>query len=272
VQATPTSLNSVSWTVTFTNAVSGVAAGNFSLVNGGLGGAPAITSVAAVGGAPATSWTVTASTGSGTGTLGLNMANGTSVSATIVNLPFTGQVYTIVLVPPTVVTLAATSIGPTNATLNASVNPNGLAAAAWFQFGLTTNYGSFSATNSLAATNVAILTNAIVNSLSPGTLYHFRAVATNSAGTTNGSDLTFTTVAIPPPLLNNLAVTNGQFRFAFTNTAGQTFTVIAATTAMLPVTNWTLLGPATESPPGQFQFTDPQTTNYLERFYRVRWP
>ena len=100
LQTTPTNLSSVSWTVTFTNAVSGVAAGNFSLVNGGLGGVPGITSVPAVGGAPATSWTVTASTGSGTGTLGLNMVNGTSVSASIVNVPFTGQVYTIDLVAP----------------------------------------------------------------------------------------------------------------------------------------------------------------------------
>jgi len=100
VQTTPTNLSSVSWTVTFTNAVSGVASGNFSLVNVGLGGSPAITSVIAVGGAPATSWTVTASIGSGTGTLGLNMANGTAVSASIVNLPFTGQVYTLDLVAP----------------------------------------------------------------------------------------------------------------------------------------------------------------------------
>ena len=100
VQATPTKLSSVQWTVTFTNAVSGVVAANFSLVNGGLGGSPGITSVMAVGGAPASSWIVTAGTGSGTGTLGLNMVNGTGVSAVIVNLPFTGQVYAIDLVPP----------------------------------------------------------------------------------------------------------------------------------------------------------------------------
>ena len=99
VQATPTNLNSVSWTVTFTNAVSGVAAGNFSLANGGLGGTPGITSVVAVGGVPAASWTVTASTGSGTGTLGLSMVNATGV-ATILNLPFAGQAYTIDLVAP----------------------------------------------------------------------------------------------------------------------------------------------------------------------------
>ena len=99
VQISPTNLASVQWAVTFTNPVTGVAAGNFSLVNGGLGGSPGITGVTAVGGTPATSWTLTSSTGTGAGTLGLNMINGTGV-ASIVNLPFTGQVYTIDLVPP----------------------------------------------------------------------------------------------------------------------------------------------------------------------------
>ena len=32
------------------------------------------------------------------------------------------------------------------------------------------------------------------------------------------------------------------------------------------------LGPITDSPPGQFQFTDPQATNTSRRFYRVRSP
>jgi hypothetical protein len=116
-QTTPTNLVSVQWTVTFTNPVGGVVAGNFSLVNSGLGGAPAITSVVAIGGAPATSWTVTASTGSGTGTLGLNMVNGTGV-ASIVNLPFTGQVYTIDLVPPD----TSITAQPANPTNNTSAN------------------------------------------------------------------------------------------------------------------------------------------------------
>ena len=127
--ASPTNLASVQWTVTFSNAVSGVASGNFSLVNGGLGGSPAISSVTAVGGAPATAWTVTASTGSGTGTLGLNMANGTGVSASILNLPFTGQVYSIDFVAPTVtcstnVIVTANGYCPTNVSYTVSISDN----------------------------------------------------------------------------------------------------------------------------------------------------
>lgn len=89
--ANPTTAASVSWTVTFNASVAGVTSGNFALVNGGLGGTPAITSVAGAG----TTWTVTASTGTGSGTLGLNMVNSTGVTPAINYLPFTGQVYSV---------------------------------------------------------------------------------------------------------------------------------------------------------------------------------
>ncbi|MBC8096167.1 MAG: hypothetical protein H7Y43_10170 [Akkermansiaceae bacterium] len=179
---------------------------------------------------------------------------------------------TLVDVPPTVLTLAATGIGPIWATLNGSANPNGLATDFWFQFGTTTNYGGVIASNS-AGTGVAVQNIASpAIGLSPGTLYHFRAVATNAAGLIVGEDFTFTTIAIPPPQLINPIATNGQFQFAFTNIASQPFTVLATTNLALPISNWTVLGLATEGPPGQFQFTDPQATNNPKRFYRVRWP
>lgn len=90
--ANPTVAASVDWTVTFTQSVTGVSTSNFTLVNGGLGGAPAITLVSGSG----TTWTVTASTGTGTGTLGLNMTNVTGISpAVITPMPFTGQVYSV---------------------------------------------------------------------------------------------------------------------------------------------------------------------------------
>ncbi|HJR78720.1 MAG TPA: Ig-like domain-containing protein [Anaerolineales bacterium] len=111
--SSPTNAASVSWTVTFADAVSGLASSNFALVNGGLGGTPAITAVTPVGSAPATQWTVTASTGTGDGTLGLNMVNDTSFSHDVTNLPFTGQAYTLDLTPPTV-TMSSAAPNPTN--------------------------------------------------------------------------------------------------------------------------------------------------------------
>jgi len=99
---------------------------------------------------------------------------------------------------PTAVTLAASGITPNSATLNGTVNPNGAIAAAYFQYGLTTNYDNYSATNTLLATNIALSVSNIVGSLSPGTIYHFQLVASNSAGISLGSDLTFTTQPAPP--------------------------------------------------------------------------
>jgi hypothetical protein len=59
---------------------------------------------------------------------------------------------------------------------------------------------------------------------------------------------------------------------SFTNLAGLNFTVLASTNLGLPLSNWTVLGMPTEEPPGQYQFTDPQTTHPPIQFYRVRWP
>jgi hypothetical protein len=98
---------------------------------------------------------------------------------------------------PTVNTLAATGIGANNATLNAAVNPGAAATAAYFQYGTDTNYGFFSATNNLAATNATFSISNVVGGLSAGTLYHFRVVATNSFGMAFGTDQTFTTVSVP---------------------------------------------------------------------------
>ena len=104
---------------------------------------------------------------------------------------------TVVVVPnaPAVTTLAATSITATNATLNGTVNPDGAATTAYFQYGLTTSYGSFSSTNSLAATNAVLNVSNLLSGLAPGTIYHYRLVAANSAGTNYGSDITLTTVS-----------------------------------------------------------------------------
>ncbi len=105
----PTNAASVSWTVTFSASVTGVSSSNFTLVNSGLGGTPAITSVTGSG----NTRTVTASTGTGSGTLGLNMTNTTGVSPALTNLPFTGQVYTMDGTAPVVSSLARVNPTPT---------------------------------------------------------------------------------------------------------------------------------------------------------------
>jgi hypothetical protein len=92
---------SVDWTVTFSASVTGVDATDFVLVPGGSVTGATITGVTGGG----TTWTVTASTGTGAGSLGLNLVDDdTIVNAGLVPLGgagagngnFTGQVYTVV--------------------------------------------------------------------------------------------------------------------------------------------------------------------------------
>jgi len=67
---------------------------------------------------------------------------------------------------------------------------------------------------------------------------------------------------------------SGSFQLCFTNLTGASFHVLATTNIASPVINWPTIGPAAELPPGsgQFQFTDAQATNFLQRFYRVKSP
>jgi hypothetical protein len=90
------------------------------------------------------------------------------------------------------ITNPATNVASSSATLNGSVDPHGLTTTVYFQYGTTTNYGHTTAIQSKtgnAYQNVA----ANISGLTANTTYHFRIVATNSAGTRYGEDRTFTT-------------------------------------------------------------------------------
>ena len=78
---------------------------------------------------------------------------------------------------------------------------------------------------------------------------------------------------INPFMLTGVKKTNGgSCQFGFTNIVGAPFSVLAATNLSLSLSNWTLLGAVTDSPPGQYQFTDPQATKSAQLFYRVSSP
>ncbi|WP_202920290.1 Ig-like domain-containing protein [Urbifossiella limnaea] len=119
-----TNAAAVSWTVTFNQAVSGLADTNFTLtdLSNSLTG-EGITSVVPVGGAPATQWTVTASTGTGDGTLRLNATDAAGVTPTLINLPtnVTTADYAVDKTAPTVVigapSVSLTAGGPVSFTV-----------------------------------------------------------------------------------------------------------------------------------------------------------
>lgn len=130
---------SVSWTVTFTASMTGVDATDFALVQaGGVTGA-SITSVTGSG----TTWTVTANTGSGTGTLGLNLVDNDSIidagsiplgGAGAGNGNFTGQVYTVsppFCSPPSNVPAGVTVSCVCDTFGRASLNPSTIYGSNW---------------------------------------------------------------------------------------------------------------------------------------------
>lgn len=114
--------------------------------------------------------------------------------------------FTTPALPPTVVTTAATGVNTTAATLNGTVNANDASTAVTFEYGPTTLYGSFAAGVPPTVTGTSVTPcSAAISGLQPNTLYHYRIVGTNSGGTSNGNDMTFTTAAAPPIVVTNPA-------------------------------------------------------------------
>jgi len=108
---------------------------------------------------------------------------------------------------PTPVITGAPAVTATGAGFSGSANPNGLPTTAVFQYGLDPKYsggGPLVYTNSTPALTVGSdfashIVTATVGNLVPNALYHVRLAATNSAGTTFGPDVTFTTGKLPAP-------------------------------------------------------------------------
>ena len=103
--------------------------------------------------------------------------------------------------PPSSATGTASAVGTTSATLGGTVNPSGLPTTYRFEWGTDTSYGSESPLPAgeagADANDHAVSTD--LTGLRPATTYHYRLVATSSAGTSYGADRTFTTSAVDPP-------------------------------------------------------------------------
>jgi hypothetical protein len=92
----------------------------------------------------------------------------------------------------------ATDVTLTGATLNGSLDPDGLETHYRFEYGIDTSYGQTSATSDLADDAPAGSVPGIpITGLSPNHTYHYRIVATNSINTVAGADQSFTTPSTP---------------------------------------------------------------------------
>jgi hypothetical protein len=110
--------------------------------------------------------------------------------------------------PPVATTNTAGNITSSSATLNGTVNPNGLTTTVHFQYGTTTHYG-FTTGNRSYTGNTTQSVSANITGLTLNTTYHFRLVGTNNGGTSYGDDRTFRTfTATGPPVVTTSAATN----------------------------------------------------------------
>ncbi|HEY0882225.1 MAG TPA: hypothetical protein VGD87_11870, partial [Archangium sp.] len=153
---------------------------------------------------------------------------------------------------PTPVTLAATSVTATTATLQGSTNPNGMTTTAWFRYSATNPgtcsdaFGTRSPTSggaALGSGSAPVAHSSAITGLVAGTTYYYCAIGSNSAGTGLGNVMTFTTPGAPsvttlaPSAVGtttatlegaanpNLGTATGWFRYNTTNpvTCNDTF-------------------------------------------------
>ena len=115
--------------------------------------------------------------------------------------------------------------GPNGAGLSGSVNPEGLATTAFFEYGIdlsdrgpgssTTLYDQTTPVQDVGSDFTLHALTASLSGLVPNVTYHVRLVASNSAGTAAGPDQTFTTTKNappPPPVLGQDGERHGHFR------------------------------------------------------------
>jgi hypothetical protein len=98
---------------------------------------------------------------------------------------------------PSIESSSASAVGQTTAHLSALVSAQASPTSVRFDYGPTSAYGSSTGSSSIGSDLLAHEAGADLSGLSPGTTYHFRAVATNGIGTSYGPHLTFTTQAAP---------------------------------------------------------------------------
>ena len=99
-------------------------------------------------------------------------------------------------VAPAVQTGAAQSVGVTTVTLTGAVDPKSRSTTWWFEYGTSTSYGSKTSAQSAGSGTGAKSVSAALKGLVNGTVYHYRLVAKNDAGTTAGADAAFQTAGV----------------------------------------------------------------------------
>ncbi len=98
------------------------------------------------------------------------------------------------------ITESASSITSGGATLNGITNPEAVETHYYYEYGKEKSYGTKTAEVSAGSGRKNVKASQAIAGLLGSTTYHYRLVAKNSTGTTDGEDHTFTTAeAVKPP-------------------------------------------------------------------------
>jgi hypothetical protein len=108
-----------------------------------------------------------------------------------------GVQITVAIQVPAATTNAVTDINTTQATLHATVNPNGGATTLYFDWGTDNQYGNTLTYGAVGSGLSNVSVNKLLSGLACNTTYQVRVRAVNSAGTTIGNVQEFTTLACP---------------------------------------------------------------------------
>jgi hypothetical protein len=95
---------------------------------------------------------------------------------------------------------SATGISQSEATLVGSLEPNELDTHSYFEYGVEESYGATTPSIDAGSATEAISVQTPITGLIPNQTYHFRVVAENVFGASDGLDNTFITGALPPAI------------------------------------------------------------------------
>ena len=126
---------------------------------------------------------------------------------------------------PGALTLPATRMSNTVATLNGTVNSGSSATTAWFEWGLFPfNNSNTTAPLAVGSGNSFVTVSNVLSGLTPGVIYHGRLVASNALGVARGRTVRFGSPAIT---LNSPAVLTNECHTAYVDPAVATDTPLA---------------------------------------------
>lgn len=169
--------------------------------------------------------------------------------------------------PPITATSPASSITSSGATMNGSVNPNGLSTNVWFEWGTSNTLTMYDSTTeqSIGSGTSAVGVSTSLNSLNMGATYYYRIAAQNAGGRVKGIVQNFTTALPPYPSMFTL---NDSLSFpthpnAGDYTAGDYRIIGLPGNGNLPLTNF-LTGESRTD--WKIYWDNGQPANYLEYY------